>query len=523
MAIARGEASAASLDESPRREDARRADEERKRRCTGGASSRTPGRRLSLIERERSASAPAASSASEYARNLRRVGRRGRGGGARALARASPPPKSKLASGFVSPRSSSVSASSATARVRGRRAGEERRRRATAETESAVSPPPPMLTSGSPPVLAVRRGRFGTFGTSMPLRAEHVLEHARARLSGVRPRPRRVLLARQVVNAVDPSLSEDISRSSRSDAARPWSISPFSRCSRRSRSASFSWRGLMALRNCWCASSSVGSRASVSVMKLTCSETSESFRPGETAVEIQRGLAGAASRRGERGAPGEGSAPGAILDEAEMVPSGVLGAPPALRRDIGVARAGRVAARGWTWRRPVAIGSARLTRRRGGQGDAIRGVPAARWRSRPHGANPAGLITHRRVETPRGCRVVLPAHSCALGIEEIFLNGSNESASCRVLETEQARPLRELEPPRERRRSAHSLPRPPPRPRDVHATNDARARICRRAVGAGALAPRPRQRRRDAARSHPRVAEGHLDAHSSRDEAQPYR
>ena len=126
----------------------------------------------------------------------------------------------------------------------------------------------------------------------------------------------------------------------RSDAATPWSISLFFRFSMWSRNTSFSCLALIALRSWRCTSSSVGSRANVSAMYETCSDTCESESPGEPLVKWKPGLLGAESREDlVWGTPGELSAPGAMLDDLEMVPSGVRGAPPGvLRRDAGVRR-----------------------------------------------------------------------------------------------------------------------------------------------------------------------------------------
>ena len=97
-----------------------------------------------------------------------------------------------------------------------------------------------------------------------------------------------------------------------------------------SRSASFSRFASSARRSSPRTSSSVGSRASASAMKLARSSTVESFSPGERSPgKIHAGLESAATpdaaKSGERGALAGVAAPDATLGESARVPKGVLG------------------------------------------------------------------------------------------------------------------------------------------------------------------------------------------------------
>ena len=447
------------------------------------------------------------------------------------LVACSPPPKRKLASGFA-PRSSSVARlGDASARalkvgvgawasaLRRSRVGtrSERRRGHAAAARCSIRVPRFSLSA------AAVSGPF--LRTSMPF-ARSTSWSTRARASAVSARARAESFSRvRWSTRWTYSSGAFAPGGGRLRDARPWSISLFFRCSRRSRSASFSWRALMALRNCWCASSSVGSRASVSVMKLTCSETSESFRPGETAVEIQRGLAGVYVHAvDERGAPRECSAPGAILDEAEMVPSARC-----VHRRLYVERrcprAGRAAPPGLDLAPPSGdfLGSVSRARRgSGASGDAIRGVPPRMAVPPTSTRTPTGLITHRRVDAAR-LSSMAPSRRTAVrwASKKSFSTAQTKAVSSsrdgtRLDHVIASAAPRERDAPRTLSRARRRVPGMFTQP-----TTRERASVVARS--ALVPAPRPRQRRRDAARSHPRVCRGPLDAHSSRDEAQPYR
>ena len=199
----------------------------------------------------------------------------------------------------------------------------------------ALTPESAMLTSASGPAIGVETSALGV-GTSTPF----ALRTSASVLASCSAASARACCA--FTFRANPSTRETYSwliSFRRCDAARPWSISAFFKFSMWSRNTSFSCLALIAERSCRCTSSSVGSRDRVSTMYVTCCDTSESLKPVDPPfVRFHPGLAGGAASR-DWGTPGEPSAPGAMLDDLEIVPRGVRGAPPpaaVLRRDIGV-------------------------------------------------------------------------------------------------------------------------------------------------------------------------------------------
>ena len=184
-------------------------------------------------------------------------------------------------------------------------------------------PSSPMLTSPS-------RGAAGVAeaGAAPKPRSRMYAANSRASLSAASALAR--LASRSRVSSSTRAMNSDDISAMRLDASRPWSSSPVFRCSMWSRSASFSRFASSARRSSPRTSSSVGSRASASAMKLARSSTVESFSPGERSPgKIHAGLERAATpdvaKSGERGALAGVAAPDATLGESARVPKGVLG------------------------------------------------------------------------------------------------------------------------------------------------------------------------------------------------------